>query len=182
MLARLLAFAVLQTLSSWLPCFSGAPPGADAGANPMPLAQVAAKVDSANIGMLRSSSRRIQSMSRSPRTLEGSAGTREKSAWLPATLSYKAPEGELVTVPIRGRTRGSGASRCATSRRCASTSAERHLRGRIRQSRQAQACEILPERRQLRAIHPAGVPAVSHLSADHAGESQGTYDQTHLRR
>ena len=40
----------------------------------------------------------------------------------------------------------------------------------VRRSRQAEARQLLQGQRLLRAVHPAGVPALSDLSAPHAGE------------
>ena len=46
----------------------------------------------------------------------------------------------------------------------------RRRRGRVRRLEQAEARQLLPGHRPVRAVHPPGVPALSDLSAPHAGE------------
>jgi hypothetical protein len=74
----------------------------------VPLAQVASNVDSAKH---HDASAFFQSQDPIDVTLTTNIGKirgdkGDNPPWRPATLSYKAPEGTLVTVPIKARTRG----------------------------------------------------------------------------
>ena len=78
------------------------------GANPVQLAQATAKVDSAKH---RQASAFFESQDPIEVTLTTNIGKirgdkGDPPPWRPATLSYKSPEGTLVTVPVKARTRG----------------------------------------------------------------------------
>jgi hypothetical protein len=79
-----------------------------AGAPAVQLAQATTKVDSAkhhNVSAFFESQDPIEvTLTTNIGKIRGDKG--DTPPWRPATLSYKAPEGNLITVPVKARTRG----------------------------------------------------------------------------
>jgi len=180
---RLLRISEVAVLLAAL--LSGAAGAQTPGTTAVPVVQLAVNVDSAKH---HDASAFFQSQDPIEVTLTTNIGRirgdkGDNPPWRQATLSYKASEGSLVTVPIKARTRGIWRLKmCDFPPLRLNFSGETSKGTIFFNLDKPKLVSYCPERGHVRAIHPPGIPAVSHLPADHAGKSQGAPDQIHLRR